>query len=156
VTLSCERFLEGLLAASPGEEVLERALVLQNRNQLLSGLQDSLNEMVIEAGRILGQGEGEPGGLMGGLVESLHVLLLTLEDAVRSGDPDDLEALRALTGDRSELMHSIRSRLLASSSMESSTREALLSAISLFERLVWLLRRFALLLIPARSLRAHS
>lgn len=156
VTLACSRFLEGLLAASPGGESLERALVLQNRNQLLAGLQDSLSEFAAEAGRISGRGEGEPGILMDGLVESLHVLLLTLHDAVRSGDPDDLAVLQALTGDRSELMHSIRSRLLAAATMEAATREALLSAISLFERLVWLMRRYALLLPAGRGTQAPA
>ncbi len=125
-------------------------------NQLLAGLQDSLNELAVEAGRIVGNREGEPGVLVDGLVESLHVLLLTLQDAVRSGGPDDLAVLQALTGDRSELMHSIRSRLLAATTMDGATREALLSAISLFERLVWLLRRYALLLAPAAGARAPA
>lgn len=149
ITLACERFLEGLMAASPGGESLERALVLQNRNQLLAGLQESLNELAVDAGRIMVEGDSEPGILMDGLVESLHVLLLTLQDAVRSGDPDDLAVLQVLTGDRSELMHSIRSRLLSSATMDQGVRETLLSATSLFERLVWLLRRFALLMKPS-------
>lgn len=156
VTLACGRFLEGLLAASPGGESLERALVLQNRNQLLAGLQDSLSELAVAAGRMVDQGEGEPAVLMDGLVESLHVLLLTLHDALRSGDADDLAVLQALTGDRSELMHSIRSRLLAANTMDGTTREALLSAISLFERLVWLMRRYALLLAPVGTAQAPA
>ncbi|MGA1496438.1 MAG: Na/Pi symporter [Steroidobacteraceae bacterium] len=148
VVLSCGRFLEGMLSASPGEEVLERTLVLQNRNQLLAGLQDSLNELVLEAGNITTKGAeaGEAGVLLDGMLESLHVLLLTLHDAARGSNEDDLVVLQALTGDRSELMHSIRSRLLAGSAMDSTVRESLLSAISLFERLVWILRRYALLL----------
>ena len=149
------------MASSPGEEALERALVLQNRNQLLEGMQDSLNELAIEAARILGRtrtraSEGEPGILAERLVESLHLLLLTLQDAARSGEPEDLAVLQSLTSDRSELMHDIRSQLLASTAMESSTREALLSAISLFERLVWLLRRFALLLAQRWDLRGRA
>lgn len=146
LTEACGRFLSGLLAAASGQGGSARALVLQNRNQLLLELQDSLNELADKAERMLGANAAEAAVLMDGLIESVHALLLTLNDATRSGDPDDLAILQTLTGDRAELMHSIRSRLLASTTMETAGREALLSATSLVERLVWLMRRYALLL----------
>ena len=59
-----------------------------------------------------------------------------------------LALLRNLTEDRSEMMDSIRRRLLSETGLEPARREALLEATTLFERLVWLLRRYALLLAP--------
>jgi len=141
----CRRFLEGVLATAQGEETMAQSLVLHHRNELLVGLQESLHQLVLAAKRA---GGGEAGQLIDTLVESTHVLLLTLDDAARHRRHEDLALLRNLTEDRSEMMDSIRRRLLSETGLEPARREALLEATTLFERLVWLLRRYALLLAP--------
>lgn len=151
LTESCGKFLERLLAIAPRERSFPRALVLEHRNQLLAELQESLNELAEAAGKMLGGNSGEAGVLMDGLVESVHVLILTLQETARSGDPEDLAVLQTLTGDRAELMHSLRVRLLADATLDTAHREALLAAASLVERLVWLMRRYSLLLGPTEA-----
>jgi hypothetical protein len=59
--------------------------------------------------------------------------------------------LKALTADRSDLLHDIRRRLLAGGNMESAVRETVFDALSLFERSLWLMRHFAMRLAPRNA-----
>lgn len=78
------------------------------------------------------------------LVEASHALLMCLHDAMRDRDPLDLELLREMTGDRAELMEGVRRDLLRQrSGLDQEDRESLFTATNLFERLVWLVRRYA-------------
>jgi len=144
----CERFLEEILGGSLSGATLDHAIVLKNRTQILTGLQETLNEFVAEAERPGKSGSGSPEAriLVANLAETLHMMLLTLVDAARSTDADDIEMLRALTADRSDLMHSIRQRMLATAELTDRSRDTVFAATSLFERAVWLLRRHAILL----------
>jgi phosphate:Na+ symporter len=146
VAEACERFLEEVLSGSLSESTLDHAIILKNRNQLLMALQETLNDLVKEASRALDGDSENARALVQNLLETLHMLLLTLTDAASSDDPEDVRMLQALTVDRSELMHGIRRRLLASGAMEGGVREATFAATSLFERAVWLMRRYAILL----------
>ena len=150
ITEACERFLESLLADSPTGEPLEQALTLRNRNQLLAALQETLNDLVagVEQVQLKAAPGNEPRVLAENMVETLHLMLETLTDAARDSDADVIAMLQGLTGDRSELMLTIRRRLLAGSAMDSGVRETVFNTISLFERAVWLLRRYTILLLP--------
>lgn len=83
--------------------------------------------------------------LLDQLVQSLHMMLQTLADAARSAEPEDLALLRALTHDRSELMDDIRRRRLGSD-LDAGLQQAVFTATSVFERCIWLARRYVLLL----------
>jgi phosphate:Na+ symporter len=142
----CEQFLLELVDRQHSRAVLERAMVLRDRNRLLASLQESLAEL--HGAAELAQGREDARAvrqLLDQLVQSLHMMLQTLADAARSAEPEDLALLRALTHDRSELMDDIRRRLLGSD-LDAGLQQAVFTATSVFERCIWLLRRYVLLL----------
>jgi phosphate:Na+ symporter len=73
------------------------------------------------------------------------MMLETLADVARTPDADDLEMLRTLTHDRSELMDAIRRRMQGGDAAV-AVQQAVFAATAVFERCVWLLRRYVLLL----------
>lgn len=150
VAETCHRFLEALLAVQMSEATLEIAVSLKDRNQLLTGLQETVNELAaaVERVRLLADPESESRILAGNLVETLHLMLETLAEAAGQTDAELVQTLKALTADRSDLLHDIRRRLLAGGSMESTVRETVFDALSLFERALWLMRHFAMRLAP--------
>jgi phosphate:Na+ symporter len=153
VTESCHRFLEALLAVQMSEESLEIAVSLKDRNQLLSGLQETVNDLAaaVERVRQFADPESEPRVLAGNLVETLHLMLETLAEAAGQTDAELVMTLKALTADRSDLLHDIRRRLLAGGSMEPTVRETVFDALSLFERSLWLMRHYAMRLAPRNA-----
>ena len=84
------------------------------------------------------------------LTESTSLLLLTARDAWMGGDAIDLEHLVVLTSDRGDMMERIRfgCRELDTTHEQQS---AVFYSITLFERIVWLLRQFGLSLREAPS-----
>lgn len=150
VTEACQRFLDALLAVQMSEETLEMAVSLKDRNQLLSGLQETVHELAaaVERVRRLADPDSNANVLAGNLVETLHLMLETLAEAAGQTDAELVLTLKALTADRSELLHDIRRRLLASGSMEAAVRDTVFDALSLFERSLWLMRHYAMRLAP--------
>lgn len=153
VAETCHRFLEALLAVQMSEESLEIAVSLKDRNQLLSGLQETVNDLAaaVERVRQFADPESEPRVLAGNLVEILHLMLETLAEAAGQTDAELVMTLKALTADRSDLLHDIRRRLLAGGSMEPTVRETVFDALSLFERSLWLMRHYAMRLAPRNA-----
>jgi len=145
VAHQCDHYLKDIADRAHSRAVLERTIVLRDRNGLILSLQETLAELCTIA-----RGRSHPKSvhaLIGSLVEGLHVMLETLAHCVADPDPHDLEMLRLLTHDRSELMDAIRRRLLSTGTeIPAETQQLLFSATSLFERSVWLLRRYVLLL----------
>lgn len=133
VARECGVFINTVLSRDPGEEVSDRAIILKARNDLIINLQNTLFELT-EHVRVDCR-DPEVSALVNNLAESLHLLTSTLSEAQQTGDADDLALLNILTHDRSEMMQSIRNRLLASSS---ETQHSVFAATSLFERVVWL------------------
>jgi phosphate:Na+ symporter len=80
-------------------------------------------------------------GLFGNITESLHLILLTAQDAWRSRDAEDIALLLVLTSDRSELMERIRQTQVVANLDQKS---ALFYATTLFERMVWIVRQLGL------------
>jgi phosphate:Na+ symporter len=81
------------------------------------------------------------------MIESLHSLLSALVDASATGEPEDLQFLLTLLGHRDEIMEKIRQRVLREDpNMLPVSQTALFSATMLFERVIWLARRNAMLL----------
>ncbi|HEX5393452.1 MAG TPA: Na/Pi symporter [Rhodocyclaceae bacterium] len=139
----CAQFLTEIADRNHSRLVLEQTIVLRDRNDLLGALQETLAEIGnVAAG--LSQGE-EVRTLIDGLVESLHMMLELMSEAAQQGTKDDVEMLLALTHDRSELMDGIRRRLQGGD-IPPEVQQAAFSATTLFERCVWLLRRYVLLL----------
>ena len=131
-------FLSELTDAFDDREVREQVMRLRDRNELIKALQNSLLELHDTMGtnedrRVL--------SLMHSLVESLHLVLETLADATM--DSDDIALLRALTHDRSELMDGIR-RGMQGADLPPDAQQRAFVATTLFERCMWLLRRYVM------------
>lgn len=142
----CEQFLLELVDRQRSRAVLERSMVLRDRNRLLASLQESLAELHGTAQSAQGWADAAVvHQLLDQLVQSLHMMLQALADAAGSAEAEDLALLRALTHDRSELMDGIRRRLQGGD-LDAGLQQAVFTATSVFERCVWLLRRYVLLL----------
>jgi phosphate:Na+ symporter len=146
VLKECDHFLREITDRHTDREVLEQVLVLRDRNQLLMTLQESLTEF----DQTIRAAPAENGGtreLLQRLVESLHAMLQVCSDAARSGDETDRAILRQLTFDRSDLMTALRRRPAQSDvGNAASSQEALFASTGIFERCVWLLRRYSTLM----------
>jgi len=86
------------------------------------------------------------------MTEALHTLLMALADAADTDDQSEREMTLALLTYREELMERIRQRVLREDpDMPAKAQEALFAATMLFERIVWLARRTALLFSPEHT-----
>jgi phosphate:Na+ symporter len=145
VAQQCDLYLKDIADRAHSRVVLERTIVLRDRNGLIISIQEALAELCE-----LARGGEHPEfvhALIGSLVEGLHVTTEALAHCAAAPDPQDLEMLRLMTHDRSELMDSIRRRMVsAGDGISHETQQLLFSATSLFERSMWLLRRYVLLL----------
>lgn len=142
IARECNMFVAELAERYTSRDVLDQALGLRDRNELITALQASLVELAESAG---GADYENVRMLLHSLVESLHLMLETLADVATTPDAEDLAMLRMLTHDRSELMDSIRRRMQAEALPHDAQQRAF-AATTVFERCVWLLRRYALLL----------
>jgi len=163
----CETFLTELLDATSSRGLMLTALQLEKRNQLLGELVATLDQQLSgpyrtidrraaerQAGGQSGAGQpadGRLAALLRALVESQHALLATAADTLAheaddAGAPDDVAMLLALTGDRSEAMDDLRRRVAGQTTLGAADHDALYAATALFERTVWLVRRYALLI----------
>lgn len=146
----CEGFLTELLDATSSRELMLAALQLEKRNQLLAELVETVDQQLAGPYRGLKDaGDDRLGVLLGALVESQHVLLMTAVDTLEGetdGDDDDVALLLAISGDRSEAMDGLRRRVAGETRLTAAEHEALYAATALFERAVWLVRRYALLI----------
>jgi phosphate:Na+ symporter len=145
VARAIDSFQTELLDGALPREELERGIRLKTRLEVLAALNDGVFEL---AGLIAGSPtEGRAHPLTGNVAESLHALLLTLAEAAEDPDPHGIDLLLAVAGDRGELMERVRAALMrADPGLPVAVQQALFAETTLFERLVWLIRRYALLL----------
>ena len=154
LTARCEGFLADLLDATSSRELLMAVLRLEKRNQLLGELVTTLDQQLsgpYRGLRLRPAGEDRLPGLLLALVESQHALVLTAADALEQetesgAHPDDIAVLLALSGDRSDAMDQLRRRVAGETRLSPGDHDTLYAATALFERTVWLIRRYALLL----------
>ncbi len=143
-------------------------LDLVANRQARNGLLQSIHEALRELGEALSTPFETPAmqSLCVNLSEGLAALLMAADEAVHSCDADDLALLRQLTADRDSLVDQLRRRVIAADRMLSTKDQLTLYTItSLFERVVWMLRRYGALLaigaarrrtLPRHSLRGRS
>lgn len=139
---NCRSFILALLGRGQEREVLEQVVNMRSRNELILHLSDGLTELVDTLQVPLGSAAARRTRV--NLVEGLHLLLSTLDDA-SAGSGEDIALLKALAHDRAALMERVRGDLVCGD-IDGESQAALLHATSLFERLVWLVQRLAMLL----------
>lgn len=135
--------LRGFVEAGLPPDMVEGVVQLQNRQELVRALQDNVFQF---ATHIRASRASQPDHEMtGNLVEALH-LTLTLLPSALSGDEYDRSALLLMTSDKSEMMEGIRRSLLRSPTPISPLlQDALFTATTLYERIIWLVRRMVIL-----------
>jgi phosphate:Na+ symporter len=150
VTRAMSRYLETIAEAGLDRSDVERLMRLQHRTANLSSLYDSLDEFVA-AGR-KARSWPASGRVADHMIEAMHALLGALVDATASEDAIDQQLVLSMLGHRDELMERMRSRVLQENpELPPEAQQALFAATMLFERVVWLARRSALLVLPAAA-----
>jgi phosphate:Na+ symporter len=142
-----DQFLKELADTGASRDVIELSANRQARNLMIGAVHEAMDEL--SAALSTASAADELKALCSNLTEGLGALLLTADDANRSLDPDDLAMFRDLTADRDSLVDSMRRRVIASERALSAPDQQMLYGItSLFERIIWLLRRYSTLLTP--------
>lgn len=139
------RFLNDMADTGASRDVLELIANRQARNNLLQSIHESLHDL----GKALSTPFESPAmqSLSTNLSEGLAALLLAADEAVKSGDADDLAILRQLTADRDSLVDQLRRRVIAADKMLSARdQQTLYTITSQFELAVWMLRRYGALM----------
>ena len=148
ITRAMSLYMEHILAANLAAEDRERIVRLQHRVTNLSALFEALDEFVTTS--LTARKSPASGRVADQMIESLHSLLSAFAEASASEQPDDLQFLLALLGHRDEIMEKIRQRVMRDDpNMPMESQTAIFAATMLFERIIWLARRNALLLNPA-------
>jgi phosphate:Na+ symporter len=150
VTRAITSYLESINEGSLDRADRERVVRLQHRTANLNAMHESLEEFVSAC--LVARQWSSSGRVADQMIESLHALLFALGEAATSADPADQELVLSLLGHRDEMMERIRQRVLREDpNMPPNPQEALFAATMLFERVVWLARRSAILLTPERG-----
>jgi phosphate:Na+ symporter len=145
VARQCEVFIDRLMGHPQSHQTLERLMNVRSRNELLNHLQDGCRNLQ----ELLGSdfSESVAISLRHSLVEGLCTVLMVLEDAVQEGATTDHRLLMTLTSDRSSIMKNLRESMIkAENGLGIESQSKLLPATSLFERLIWLINRYGVLL----------
>jgi len=138
-------FLSDLADTAPSRDLLEQIANRQARNSLLQSIHESLDELAKALAVSFETAAMQ--SLSVNLSEGLAGLLMVAAEAVGGGDPDDLTLLRKLTTDRDSLVDQLRRRVIAADkALSARDQHSLYSITSLFERVVWMLRRYGGLL----------
>jgi phosphate:Na+ symporter len=137
-------FLLTVMGRGLTRDDLARAAHEQSSLENVQALQDTLAEF----GTIVDAWRGKRPNLLFSLCEGLRTLICllaeTTDDAERKADPNDLDTLIQLCGDRGEMLERLRRQLMLSDMHDGAQTRELLMATRLFERAVWLVRRIAI------------
>jgi phosphate:Na+ symporter len=141
------RYLDAVTEAGLDRGDVEKLMRLQHRTANLGSLYDSLDEFVAAAQK--SRGWESSGRVADQMVEAMHALLGALVDATASEDSVEQQMVLSMLGHRDELMERTRRRVLQENpDLPAEAQEALFATTMLFERIVWLARRSALLILP--------
>lgn len=145
ITDAMAAYIESILESNADRDDRERVIRLQHRAANLRSLFDALSEFRVAV--LVAKEWPSSASVAENMTEALHALLSALVDATGSEDAAEREFVLALLGNRDELMERMRQRVLRENpDLPAKAQEALFSATMLFERIVWLSRRIAILL----------
>lgn len=133
-------FLQELIHRGATVGTASSILQLERRQENLGALLDTIHQFIGVQNEV--QSTPKVKVLMTQLTESLHLLLLTTQDAWTSHDAFDLKYLEKMTEDRGDTMERMRTMYQdADVNRVSEQDKAVFYATTLFERMVWLLRQ---------------
>ncbi len=141
-----EHFYIALVGKHVDEQTSERLGNVHGRQELLVMVEDSLCQLATSAEGIGSNGKLMP--LIENFAEALDFLLMFAGDAARTLDRDRAQFVFDLSSDRGDMMGGIRNLYLAPDQALTADEKALLLRLTnLFERVVWMLQRYADLLL---------
>ncbi len=145
ITDAMAAYIDSILESNADRDDRERVIRLQHRTANLRALFDALSEFRVAV--LAAKEWPSSASVAENMTEALHALLSALVDATGSEDAAEREFVLSLLGNRDELMERMRQRVLRENpDLPAKAQEALFSATMLFERIVWLSRRIAMLL----------
>lgn len=137
-----DSFLKEALRHAPSGMALDRLLQLWNAIDTLGALQETLAAFA----QALPKKGADPRSdrVLANLTEGLHALLEVATLELEDGERVDAGLIETLTADRAALMQRVRDELSRGDPpLPPEQRMALWQATDLFERVTWLLRRYA-------------
>lgn len=141
-----EHFQTALVGQHLDPTTSERLGNVQARQKLLELIEDSMQQTAVSVTGAPRSGKLD--ALIGNFFDALDFLLMFAADAARTLERGRAEILHDLTSDRGEMMGSLRSLYLAPGHALSADDKALLLRLTtLFERVTWMLQRYADLLL---------
>ena len=142
----CDEFLTEILDQNSSRDVLLDVVDMQKRNEILIGLIGAVNDYVV-AVKSVGQRSSDDklGRLLFALGESVHTILMLANDAFAKRDRADMDLLIEFTSDRSTQMERVRRQVMEVEDISPADHDALYATTTLFERTLWLIRRYAAL-----------
>jgi phosphate:Na+ symporter len=135
VVARMEEFLTEILRVNPDMSP-ERVFDERRRLGDLKALQKTLAKF---AGQLLSVPASDRPPFARSLVEGLHALLMVVGEACGEGSADARQLLVELTAERGALVDRVRRELLGGA-VTATGKEAILSAVLLLERMLWMLR----------------
>jgi phosphate:Na+ symporter len=155
VSRAMSRYLETILEAGLDRADVARLMRLQHRAANLTALYDALDEFVSAVQK--SRAWPSSGSVADQMSEAMHALLGALVDATASEDQAEQQMVLAMLGHRDELMDRMRRRVLKENpDLPAEAQESLFATTMLFERIVWLARRSAMLILPEAAEAAQS
>ncbi len=153
VAQQCDEFLTEILDSNSSREVMVDVVAVQKRNEILIALIGSSRDYTVAVASAGPRSDGDKlGRLLFARNESLHVILLVAHDAISGRDEADMRLLFELTSDRSAQMEKIRRQVMEVEEVSPNDHSALYSATTLFERMLWLIRRYASLVDQGKAM----
>ncbi|HLJ65177.1 MAG TPA: Na/Pi symporter [Stellaceae bacterium] len=136
-----DHFLANLADTGASRLTLERIAERQASNSMLQTLHEAMAEFV---GKCTEPAETPTmQALALNLSEGLGALLLIAEEGVRTGAAEEFNLLHQLTDERDSMVDNLRRRVIATDQgLPARDQQLLYGLTNLFERIVWMLRRF--------------
>lgn len=141
-----EHFYVALVGKQTDEATSGRLGNVHGRQELLELVEDSLYQLAVNAEDMPNQ--SKLSALIENFAEALDFLLMFAGDAARTLDRDRAQFVFDLSSDRGDMMGSIRNLYLSpDQALSADERALLLRLTNLFERVVWMIQRYADLLL---------
>jgi phosphate:Na+ symporter len=123
----------------------QRLSNIHDRQEVIRSLEDSINQLVAVVEQT--PPSAQLALLVQNMTEALDFLMVTAGEAATTLDSEEADLLARLCAERGELLGRIRTLYLTSEhGLSPPDKSLLLNLTMLFDRIVWLVRRFAVLL----------
>jgi phosphate:Na+ symporter len=147
-----ESYLTRLIHLHLSPSTAERLTNVQNRHEVISFLEDGINQVVNAVEQTPPTAQLVP--LVRNMTEALDFLVVTAGEAATTLDREEADLLARLCSDRGDLLGRIRNLYLSTEQgLTPGDKSLLLNLTMLFDRLVWMVRRLAELLQENRKFR---